>query len=490
MSPILFYLGLFFFVTALAVFIWLCGENAPFPFNLLAKLVSAIAHGIGSLFESILPAAAVDRTKGAWNYLMYKANPFMQFGYLLIMWGGLILFIIYSKSFTPSLHPEKLFLYFLFILCMIACVFATSTSPGYAVKTVSPSNELYEYDQTLYQPNTSCPTCEFAKPARSKHCSLCDHCVLKMDHHCIWINNCVGYYNYRYFLLFLVTHLIFTAYGAYLCASLLLRTLDENKLWSAKYLDSNTGTYKQADNFFLFQYITYYYSTIWALLLLCALLCLVLIGFLGFHCYIISLNQTTNERAKWGLIQKGFDIHSHHKLLNIQMKLAELNRFLEPIQRKILLLQPHLAKQHPQRSTKLTGHTFPEARTQSSSDSKDAKRVLSKEENKELNEFFTVQERTIGEIKQLLEQQKTIEEEEEYLYKHGKPQEKRENTTAAAAAAAAVAPPLPPRRHHMYNQGFVQNWREVLWPHAAAQALLKSKQRNPNSLATSKAKKA
>jgi hypothetical protein len=53
-----------------------------------------------------------------------------------------------------------------------------------------------------------CRTCKIAKPVRAHHCSICGYCVLKMDHHCPWINNCVGQNNHRYFVLFL-THLLF-----------------------------------------------------------------------------------------------------------------------------------------------------------------------------------------------------------------------------------------------------------------------------------------
>ena len=37
-----------------------------------------------------------------------------------------------------------------------------------------------------------CKKCMHPKPPRTHHCSVCDKCVLKMDHHCPWINGCIG----------------------------------------------------------------------------------------------------------------------------------------------------------------------------------------------------------------------------------------------------------------------------------------------------------
>ncbi|KAJ0968611.1 hypothetical protein J5N97_025528 [Dioscorea zingiberensis] len=56
-----------------------------------------------------------------------------------------------------------------------------------------------------------CRKCNQLKPPRCHHCSVCGRCVLKMDHHCVWVVNCVGALNYKFFLLFLFYTLLETA---------------------------------------------------------------------------------------------------------------------------------------------------------------------------------------------------------------------------------------------------------------------------------------
>ncbi len=66
---------------------------------------------------------------------------------------------------------------------------------------------------------TICTRCEMYRPPRAHHCRICQRCVRKMDHHCPWINNCVGEWNQKYFIQFLLYVGVLSAYSVALVAA-------------------------------------------------------------------------------------------------------------------------------------------------------------------------------------------------------------------------------------------------------------------------------
>ena len=53
-------------------------------------------------------------------------------------------------------------------------------------------------------PFKKCPRSGLFKPPRSHFCGVTKRLVLNMDHYCPWVNNCVGFFNRKFFVLFLV----------------------------------------------------------------------------------------------------------------------------------------------------------------------------------------------------------------------------------------------------------------------------------------------
>ncbi|XP_040174929.1 palmitoyltransferase ZDHHC6 [Anopheles arabiensis] len=92
-------------------------------------------------------------------------------------------------------------------------VMASLTGPGYLRLKWRPAH--HSADEQLQ----FCIVCGGYKAPRSHHCRKCDRCVIKMDHHCPWINNCVGWANHGYFTAFLAFAVLGCIHGTVILGS-------------------------------------------------------------------------------------------------------------------------------------------------------------------------------------------------------------------------------------------------------------------------------
>ncbi|KAM3591844.1 uncharacterized protein V6R79_008239 [Siganus canaliculatus] len=179
----------------------------------------------------------------------------------------------------------------LFYLCI-------KRDPGTITKKkVSSQLQIYAYDRRLFQPGLSCPTCQLVKPARSKHCRVCNRCVHRFDHHCVWVNNCIGAQNTRYFLLYLFSVCAMAGDIALLTGDMLLHVVLRSGLLRASYLDEY-GQQQPAGPLFVVQHLFMTFPRIVFMLGFLVFVFLLLAGYALFHSYLALVNQTANEWYK------------------------------------------------------------------------------------------------------------------------------------------------------------------------------------------------
>ena len=149
---------------------------------------------------------------------------FFAFGLISIPFIGLLYILIKAHeliSISFIIIISSLLYIFQFINIILGC----STDPGILPR--QGKDFYYTTNRPLqrkvinghYIMLTYCYSCSLYRPPRTSHCSVCDNCVERFDHHCIWLGTCIGKRNYKFFY-FLITSLFINGiiqiiYGLY-----------------------------------------------------------------------------------------------------------------------------------------------------------------------------------------------------------------------------------------------------------------------------------
>merc|ERR1719375_2718252 len=145
-----------------------------------------------------------------------------------------------------------------------------------------------------------CKWCTKYKPDRCHHCRVCRECILKMDHHCPWIYNCVGFGNHKYFFLLL----LYSVIDCHLIIWSMMESVKDS-------VDTSTP--------FVTMFFLLFGET------LAGFLGLLVTAFFGFHVWLMLKAMTTIEFCEKSLKRTGYDRSAYGRGLggNLRAVLGE-----------------------------------------------------------------------------------------------------------------------------------------------------------------------
>ena len=235
------------------------------------------------------------------HYVFKTNNPLTQIFYILLFPGLYVMFIF--GLLIPYSNIYGFWHHFFghgivwggFYTYYMAC----ATDPG----VITPENvkgykaKYKKYEEGGLFRTENCATCKTPKPARSKHCSICNMCISRLDHHCIWIKGCVGEHNYKYFLGFIASHAVICFYGMFIALLALDYIVVSKDLWNQQFRTGD-GAPEPAGFWIIFHYLFNNHDTPVFLLVLCLILAIALTIFTGYHLTLIAQGASMSESGK------------------------------------------------------------------------------------------------------------------------------------------------------------------------------------------------
>ena len=231
------------------------------------------------------------------NYLLNQRNPVMQISYCVLVLPVMYQFHIKCIPYFET-WPDRIFWSAYCALGLFSFLLASYAKPGVVGEPgTSAQDARFAADGILYATEgEDCRTCKVPRPARSKHCRLCGHCVRRYDHHCSWLNVDIGELNYRWFHMFLVVHWSLCGIGCWRCCRFVNSKID----WTELNWVRDPVTHEVVPYNFLHVLVIVAQQEPVILYIICftAVVSGVLLGFWTYHMILVYRNTTNNEAMK------------------------------------------------------------------------------------------------------------------------------------------------------------------------------------------------